>query len=57
MEAARGQKTPADAEKDFNESFQQPQKPHNGSNQIWATINLRVEAAEVTPVQLRAQSA
>ena len=44
MEAARGQKQPADVKNGMKESIhrkkcllnvaQQPQKPHNGSNQI-----------------------
>ena len=49
MEAARGQKHPSDAKNGMKESIywkkflmkvaQQPQKPHNGSNQIWATTS------------------
>ena len=49
MEAARGQKHPSDAQNGMKESIywkkflmkvaQQPQKPHNGSNQIWATTS------------------
>ena len=45
MEAARGQKHPSDAKSDMKEPIhckkflmkvaQQPQKPHNWSNQIW----------------------
>ena len=52
-EAARGQKHPSDAENGMKESIycnkflmkvaQQPQKPQNGSNQIWATT-LRAES-------------
>ena len=47
MEAAKGQKHPLDAKNGMKESIywkkflmkvaQEPQKSHNGSNQIWAT--------------------
>jgi hypothetical protein len=70
METARGQKHPSDAKNGMKESIywkkfymkvaQQPQKPHNGSNQIWATTSgkkvMIFEATEVTVV-LSAQSA
>ena len=49
MEAARGQKHPLDAKYGMKESIywrnflmkvaQQPQKSHNGPNQIWATTS------------------
>ena len=49
MEGARGQKQSWDAKNGKQESIygknflmkvvQQPQKPHNGSNQIWATTS------------------
>ena len=49
MEAARGQKQTSDAKNGMKESIywkkilvnvaQQPQKPHNGSNQIWSTTS------------------
>ena len=70
MEAARGQKHPSEAKNGMKESIhwkkllikvaQQPQKPHDGSNQIWATTSgqkvMIFEAIEVTVV-LSAQSA
>ena len=47
MEAAKGQKHPLDTKNGMKESIywkkflmkvaQEPQKSHNGSNQIWAT--------------------
>ena len=49
MEATRGQKHPSEAENGMKESFywknllmkvaQQPQKPPDGSDQIWATTS------------------
>ena len=49
MEAARGEKHPSEAKNGTKESIylkkflmkvaQQPQKPYNGSNQIWATTS------------------
>jgi hypothetical protein len=49
MEAVRGKKHPSDSKNGIKDSIywkkfltkvaQQPQKPHNGSNQIWATTS------------------
>ena len=61
MEAIRGQKHSSEAKKCMKESIywkkflmkvaQQPQKPPNGSNQIWATTsgkkNMIIEATDL----------
>jgi hypothetical protein len=69
MEATRGQKHPSEAENGMKESIywikflmkvsQQPQKPLNGSNQIWAMISLKKDTAtsEVTYVATAAAAA
>ena len=72
MEAARGQKHTSEAVTGMKKSIywkkfwmkvaQQFQKPHNGSNQIWATTPgykvMIFEAIEVTePYTVHAQSA
>ena len=59
MKAARGQKHPSDAKNDMKELIywkkflmkvaQQPQKPHNGSNQIRATTSDKKDTSQQPP--------
>ena len=56
MEAARGQKHPSDAKNGMKESIywkkflikvaQQPQKPLDGSNQIWAMTSVKKDRSQ-----------